>query len=635
MAFDQLWFSNLAPIFGLCFLFLLNLRSKTLDMRSRRIFYAVLLLEVLELIVANIEMALSDLSYHTLWRDACSAMGYLFRPLILMLLIVMLTPKKRTPLQNFLLFTPAVMAGIAAFSVFFTGVFYSYTSANVFERGPLGYTPIVCVVVYMAMIIALVRQRAVARYLDFGLTVLIVAYMAISMFVETAWNVHNVGRTAMVYSTMFYFYLYQAGMLKRTLAAERENTQLKQALADVESARRELLEAKQEAERANAAKSSFLSHMSHDIRTPLNGIIGLLTINEAHADDVELVRENRHKMHVAANHLLSLINDVLEMSKLDDDSAELVNEPTDLMEVSNSITTIIQAKVAQEGQTLEMGQMDIPVRYVYASPLHLRRIFLNIYSNCIKYNKPGGTITTSVTCRQDGPDRATYRWVISDTGVGMSQEYLEHIFEPFTQETGTGARTHYQGTGLGMSIVKRLVDRMGGTIEVASVKGEGSTFTVEIPFEMAPAPKTQQGPDEHEASIAGLTVLLVEDNELNLEIAKTIMEDQGVKVVTAQNGAIGVETFENSEPYTFDVILMDVMMPVMDGFEATAAIRASGRPDADVPIVATTANAFAEDEKRCLDAGMDAHLPKPLDSARLVQAVGDCAQARKGRAGGK
>ncbi len=629
MAFDQLWFSSLAPIFGLCFLFLLNLRSKTLDVRSRRIFYAILLLEAAELIVANIEFALSDLTYHTMWRDVCSAVGYITRPLIFMLLILMLAPKKRTPLQNTLLYTPAVVATIAACSVFFTDVFYYYTPDNIFERGPLGYTPIACVIIYMVMMVAVVRQKVLIRYIDFGLTVLIVAYMAISMFVETAFNVHNVGRTAMVYCTMFYFYLYQSSMLKRSISAERENTQLKQALNDVETARRELLEAKQEAERANAAKSNFLSRMSHDIRTPLNGIIGLLTINETHANDIELVRENQQKMHVAANHLLSLINDVLEMSKLDDDTIELVIEPTDLMEVSASITTIIQAKVAQEGQTLKMGQLDIPVRYVYASPLHLRRVFLNIYSNCIKYNKPAGTITTSVTCRQDEPGKATYRWVISDTGIGMSQEYLERIFEPFTQETGAGARTHYQGTGLGMSIVKKLVERMGGTIEVTSVKGEGSTFTVEIPFDEAPAPVKQESPNEEKASIAGLTVLLVEDNELNLEIGKMLMEDQGAKVVTAQNGAVGVETFENSEPYTYDVILMDVMMPVMDGFEATAAIRASGRPDSDVPIVATTANAFAEDEQHCLDAGMDAHLAKPLDAAKLVQVVGGCAQARK------
>ena len=388
-------------------------------------------------------------------------------------------------------------------------------------------------------------------------------------------------------------------------------------------AREALVVAKLEAERANAAKSNFLSRMSHDIRTPLNGIIGLLEIDDAHDDDPELLRENRQKMRVAADHLLSLINDVLQMSKLDQGEVVLGHESCDLAEISKSVGDIIQSKAVEEGITLTDKVTSLPRPYVYGSPLHLRQVFLNIYSNAVKYNKPGGSITSNVECLEESDERVTYRWTIADTGIGMTSEFVERIFDPFVQEgSATDARTQYQGTGLGMAIVKSLVEQMGGTIEVESVKGEGSTFTVTIPFEVAPAPEKAADAPAEEASIEGLSVLLAEDNDLNAEIAQTLMEDRGVHVTRVANGREAVAAFGEAAPCTYDVILMDIMMPEMNGYEATAAIRALGREDAaSVPIVAMTANAFKEDEERCLEAGMNAHLAKPFEVGQLVSII--------------
>ncbi len=774
MAGGQFWLSNLAPIFGLIFLFLLNFRNRVLDNRSRYLFYCVLLAELVELLFANAEILLAMGPDYTWMRGLCSAAGYTLRPVIVLLLILMVAPA-RTRRENAILLVPLVLDVFAACSVFWTGVVYSYDATNEFIRGPLGLFPLTVLGFYfVALVMSVVKNKPMGQYFDTGLLCLVAAYMGVSLALDSMLGIRNLGRTAMVYGTMFYFYLYQASILRRTLAAEQENVDLKRALEDVEHARRELAEsksvaqalgenylsvlkadltsnaisavkledgyqssgpalavnkrmpydvvtrmyadsyivedekdeflsefsrqslekqltgrksltkrfhcrnedggassveielikigegrpggvivgmrnvdeleaeerrrmeallaAKREAERANAAKSSFLSRMSHDIRTPLNGIIGLLEINRTHAEDIRLVRENQEKMRVAANHLLQLINEVLQMSKLEDEHIELVNEPTDLMDVSDAISTMLQSRAEQEGQKLVMERLDVPVRYVLTSPLHLRQVFLNIYGNCVKYNKPGGTVTTSVECLANGDDKVVYRWTISDTGIGMSPEFVERIFEPFTQESETfGVRTGRQGTGLGMSIVKKIVDRMDGGIEVSSVKGEGSTFVVTIPFEKCGAPGEEEA-EESDPSIEGLHLLLVEDNELNAEIAKTLLEDQGAKVATACDGAVGTRYFTECPAGTFDAVLMDVMMPVMGGFEATAAIRSSEKPDAvDVPIIAMTAHAFAEDEKKCLEAGMNAHLAKPIDVAEVVRVVARCVEERDAR----
>ena len=395
---------------------------------------------------------------------------------------------------------------------------------------------------------------------------------------------------------------------------------------------RSLEETAIEARRAEEAKSNFLSRMSHDIRTPLNGIIGLLKINETHFDDRELLMENHKKMTVAANHLLSLINDVLQMSKLEDGKVILTHEPISLIELTRDIVSIIVNRAVESGieWDYEKEKSVIPYPYIYGSPVHLRQIFLNIYGNCIKYNHPGGKITTIVDTLEEHDGMCTYRWTISDTGIGMSQEFLKHIFDPFAQEKND-ARSAYQGTGLGMAIVKSLLDQMGGTIEITSKEGVGSTFVVIIPFEIAPKPEEVPEPAMlPEEEIKGLHLLLAEDNDLNAEIAEVLLTDKGADVTLVTNGKQALDLFRTSEPGTFDAILMDVMMPVMDGLAAARAIRSLERPDArTIPIIAMTANAFYEDAEKCLAAGMNAHLAKPLEIRKVAAEIARCCRVKK------
>ena len=431
----------------------------------------------------------------------------------------------------------------------------------------------------------------------------------------------NTPRT-LLYTLIAYVVILLGINLIRWRAAQRAQAEFSERL---QNKNRQLSVAVQEADRANAAKTSFLSRMSHDIRTPLNGIIGLLEIDAAHPENTELVNGNREKMRVAANHLLSLINDILQMSKLESGEITLAHERIDINRLSGEVLTIVSQRAAESGITMEIDKRSEPVSapWVYGSPLHLRQIFLNIYTNCIKYNKLGGSITTLFQCVEKNEKNVTYRWTISDTGIGMSQEFLEHIFDPFTQEN-TDARSIYQGTGLGMAIVKGLVERMHGNIEVGSTVGVGSTFVITLPFDIAaPAEENNdQKNDAGQADIRGLHLMLAEDNDLNAEIAQMLLEDAGASVTVVSDGQQAVNLFREKPAGTFDVILMDVMMPVMDGLTATKAIRTLDRPDAKtVPIVAMTANAFAEDAEKCLAAGMNAHLAKPLDIGKVIATI--------------
>lgn len=373
------------------------------------------------------------------------------------------------------------------------------------------------------------------------------------------------------------------------------------------------------------AKTNFLSRMSHDIRTPLNGIIGLLKIDETHFEDKELIQENHKKMKIAADYLLSLINDVLQMSKIEEGHIVLTHEYICLKDLVYEIESIITHKAADEDiqWIYEKNKENIPYPYVYGSSLHLRQIFLNIYGNCIKYNRPGGKITTVMEAADVHDGICTYRWTISDTGIGMSPEFLSHIFDPFSQEK-TDARSVYQGIGLGMAITKGLIEQMNGSIEVTSQVGVGSVFVITIPFEIAREQKKDKEIAE-KYDIRGLHLLAAEDNELNAEIIEMLLTDDGAKVTVAKNGRQAVEHFESNPPGTFDAILMDVMMPVMDGIAATKAIRAMDRADAKtIPIIAMTANAFEEDAKRCFAAGMTAHLAKPFQIEDMEKAIVEC-----------
>ena len=388
--------------------------------------------------------------------------------------------------------------------------------------------------------------------------------------------------------------------------------------------KQQLEEALARAQEANAAKNTFLSRMSHDIRTPLNGIIGLLDIGDTHGDDIKFLKKNRDKARIAANHLLALINDVLEISKLDSRSVVLSREAIDIRDIIREINVIAGVKTSESGITLRyFGEVnDIENPYIYGSPLHIRQVFLNIIGNATKYNKPGGTVDCYLSLLEKTDSVVTYQCVIKDTGIGMSKEFLEHIFEPFAQEhidtTGT-----MQGTGLGMSIVKGLVDYMGGTIKVESEVGLGSTFTVTLPFEIAPEEEVRKKRYEDRPSdINGVNILLVEDNNLNREIATCILEDEGANVICAGDGYQGVHLFKNNPPGTFDLILMDLMMPIMDGYVATKTIRGLDRPDAkEIPILAMTANAFLEDVKNTKMAGMNEHIAKPFDKKKLIATI--------------
>lgn len=376
----------------------------------------------------------------------------------------------------------------------------------------------------------------------------------------------------------------------------------------------------QKADAANAAKTAFLTRMSHDIRTPLNGILGLIEIEELKDGDMQVARESRAKARVAANHLLSLINDILEMGKIEDRKLALEHAPFNLKELCDDALVLCKLRASGNGITMQDNSLPYATGpYMIGSPTHIRRIIINLLDNSIKYNKRGGSVTFSSQTKPLDDGRALFCFSVSDTGIGMAPEFLKHIYEPFAQE-GDDARSKFQGTGMGMPIVKSLIELMGGTIEVTSELHVGTTFYVEIPLDIDKNPQTRANTVERalDCSLADMNVLLAEDNELNAEIAQALLESEGVVVTRAANGNEVVDLYLSHPAGSFDAILMDIMMPDMDGYEATRAIRLSEKVDAaDIPIIALTANAFVEDAKAAHDAGMNAHLSKPLDFNKL------------------
>lgn len=397
-------------------------------------------------------------------------------------------------------------------------------------------------------------------------------------------------------------------------------TEITVARKKQEQAIMELLE---KVRRANSAKSEFLSHMSHDLRTPINGILGMLAIMEKIEDDPEQQKTCRKKIRVATEHLLSLVNDVLQVSKLESGRPAEVEEPFELHDALDDCITILSARAQEQGIRLVLEEVDLQHGRLIGNPLHLRQILMNVIDNAIKYNHPNGSVfvqAREIACK-DGI--AEYRFVIEDTGIGIGEEFKKHIFEPFTQEQ-QGARTHYNGVGLGMSIVKKLIDQMKGTIEIESQVGKGSVVRIMLPIRVDEAWSAHPVDEERnfQSSIAGMRILLVEDNEINCEIVEFMLKDAGAEVVTANDGKAAVDAFAASDPGTFDCVLMDLMMPVMSGYEATRVIRSLDRPDAqDVPIIALSANAFEEDVTMAKDAGMNDHLAKPVDINKMFKVI--------------
>lgn len=377
---------------------------------------------------------------------------------------------------------------------------------------------------------------------------------------------------------------------------------------------------RKKADAANAAKTAFLTRMSHDIRTPLNGILGLIEIEELKEGDIQVARESRAKARVAANHLLSLINDILEMGKIEDRKLTLEHAPFNLKELCDDTLVLCKLRASSNGITMQDNSLPYATGpYMIGSPTHIRQIMINLLDNSIKYNKHGGSVTFSSKTKPLDNGRALFCFSVSDTGIGMTPKFLKHIYEPFAQE-GNDARSKFQGTGMGMPIVKSLIELMGGTIEISSEVGVGSTLNVQIPLDIDKDPQARERADEQadSCSLAGMNVLLAEDNELNAEIAQALLESKGIVVTRAADGNEAVDLYVGRPAGSFDAILMDIMMPDMDGYEATRAIRLSEKVDAaDIPIIALTANAFAEDAKAAHDAGMNAHLSKPLDFNKL------------------
>lgn len=415
-------------------------------------------------------------------------------------------------------------------------------------------------------------------------------------------------------------YESEKAALKRSEASKSETEKL---LLKIQALNKELESAYTEAKLANTAKTDFLTRMSHDIRTPINGIIGLLNMADKYPDDIEMLKEYRLKEHTAVNHLLSLVNDVLDMAKLESGNIDLSEEPFNINEVIDECFDIISTTAAKRGlKCIRNGPKPIEHDKLIGSPLHVKQILINILSNAVKYNRPNGTVTSEITEIFSDSDNVVIRFSIADTGIGMSEEFQKKMFEPFTQEN-SGSRSEYHGTGLGMSIIKKLTDIMNGTIEVTSCKDIGSKFVVTLPFKI--------NHDAHAAdseivleknALSGMNILLVEDNELNAEIAQFMLKEEGASVDTAKDGEEAVRAFSASETGHYDVILMDIMMPVMDGCTAAREIRKLQRDDAaKIPIIAMTANAFVEDVKKSRTAGMNDHIAKPLDTPKMLTTI--------------
>ena len=413
---------------------------------------------------------------------------------------------------------------------------------------------------------------------------------------------------------IFCFWGYRADLAHRKQEKEKD-----------EKYKAELLRAAKKAEAANEAKTEFLQRMSHDIRTPINGICGMINVADHYADNMEKQTECRAKIKKTSHLLLELINEVLDMSKLESDEVVLEEIPFNLNSISEEILGVIEHMAAEQNIRILWEKKEVTHWNLIGSPVHVKRILMNILSNAVKYNKENGYVY--ISCREIPSKQTamtTLEFVCRDTGIGMAEAFQKRIFEPFAQEHA-GSRTKFAGTGLGMPITKKLVEKMGGTISFESKEGTGTTFVIRIPFQIDADMKDRNETEEKtETSIQGLHVLLTEDNELNMEIAEFVLQNEGAVVTKAWNGQKAVDIFRKNRPGEFDVILMDIMMPVMNGYEAAKLIRSLDREDAKViPIIAMTANAFTEDKMRAKEAGMDEHIAKPVDGKLLVKAINE------------
>lgn len=385
-----------------------------------------------------------------------------------------------------------------------------------------------------------------------------------------------------------------------------------------------LLEAAEKADAANKAKSTFLFNMSHDIRTPMNAIVGFTDI-ALHQNSVAEIHDSLEKVRESSKHLLSLLNDVLDLSRIESGKAVFFPEPVDITKLTDDVLAIMNGLLYNRDLKFEVYRERPKNPYVLADATRIREVLTNFLSNAVKFTKDGGTVTLDISSHPGEDDKhIVARYIVKDNGIGMSEEFQKKLFKPFSQEDDRGARTQYKGTGLGMAIAKEYVEMMGGSIAVESQKGVGTTFTVEIPLELTEQDIHQKQEEPVHHDLTGVNVLMAEDNDLNAELATVMLEDAGMAVTRAFDGKDAVELFKNHPQGTYDIILMDIMMPNMDGHQAAKAIRAMGteRPDAaTIPIITVSANAFAEDIKASLDSGMNGHVSKPLNMKEVTDTI--------------
>ena len=631
MTVESFLSNNFAEIIGLIFIWVILNKENVLDKEDVRKFMNIFYCECAELIIFNLEKVTGYWSEPTVFRILLSAAAYVLRAVLVYLFIRFIWLHENNRAARNILKIPVWICVVCAISPFFTDKVYSFSDTNHFVRGPLGWVFLVTVIGYVLLFVYyIIKQHKENEKINTMILLLIAFFIISSTIMSTVYDIEWLGRLSIVYGMVFCLFALDTSKLKNMIYILQENEELKNTLNELKITREKekvyqekLLATKQDAEQANRAKTDFLLRMSHDIRTPLNGIVGMLDVAERCREDIRKRDECQEKVRESAQILLELINEVLDMNKLESGNIILEHVPFDMKAISRNVFTLVSRQAEARGIEIIEEDCSVPHYRLIGSPVHYKRILTNILSNAIKYNKENGKIY--ITCREipNNENVVNIEFKCRDTGLGISPEFIERIFEPFTQENEKN-RSEYGGTGLGMSITKKLTDKMGGKITVESEKDKGTTFDVIIPFEIDKSEEKEKNEEMGEISdsIRGLKILLVEDNDLNMEIAKFLLEEEGVSVVEARNGKEAVEAFAKSGFFEIDVILMDIMMPVMNGYEATEIIREINRPDAvKVPIIAMTANAFTEDRIATKKAGMNEHLAKPLDIKLVIQTI--------------
>ena len=616
MSFKEFLSNNFAEIIGLIFIWIIINEKNVLDKKDIKSFKNILYCEFFELVAFNVERMVSYLSEPTIIRIILSAIAYSLRALLIYLFIRLIWPHENNKKARTLLLIPTLVCAVCGFSPLFSKIVYYFDENNHFHRGPLGLIFLIITIGYILLFVYyVIKERKNDKKMNSSILFLIAFFIIFSTIMSTIYDIEWMGRLSIVYGTVFCLFAIDVNKLQQAIYVLKENEELKNTLKELE-------EVKKKAEVANEAKTTFLLNMSHDIRTPMNGIIGMLDIADRFPNDLDRQNECRKKVKTASNILLELVNDVLDRSKLESGEVVLEHIPFDLKDVIKDIQESLSKQAEDAGVQIIESSFNVEHTKLIGSPLHLKRIYMNIISNAIKYNKENGKIYLFLEeTKFDGHD-ATIEFTCKDTGIGMSKEFMEHIFEPFAQENQT-ARTSYNGTGLGMSIVKSIIDKMDGAIEVDSQKDKGSTFVVSIPIEVNRSHAIEKHEDEKNYSIDGLNILLVEDNELNMEIAEFLLSEHGANVTKAYNGKEAVDIIQ--EKNNIDVILMDVRMPIMDGYQATKEIRQLGvrTKKGRTPIIAMTANAFVEDKLKAKEVGMDGYISKPLDEKLVIKTISD------------